>query len=312
MMRVKSVRHGAADRRVRPVPCRPATRRRERRCRCRGRARGRPARTGSSRSRTSSRSCGCSASRCSCGCCSAGTNRVGGRRPARRARAPPTGSTATSPATSTRSPTSARSSTRWPTACCSSSASAASSSPAAPRSGSHRRAGPRGRGRRRHRGARPPLGARRIDVTWFGKAGTFGLMFAFPLFLAGSQRPCRCADFAGGWPGCCGIPGLVLLATTRRCSTCRSAAGPRARAAADRRHRPTATDRRGPRRRRQRRTVGTGDRSAGVGSTGPRRRRTEHGGRDEGRDHGRRRGHPAAAAHLQRPEAACCRWSTGR
>ena len=27
-------------------------------------------------------------------------------------------------------------------------------------------------------------GARRIDVTWFGKAGTFGLMVAFPLFLA--------------------------------------------------------------------------------------------------------------------------------
>ena len=30
------------------------------------------------------------------------------------------------------------------------------------------------------------LGAKRIDVTWFGKAGTFGLMFAFPLFLWGS------------------------------------------------------------------------------------------------------------------------------
>ena len=31
------------------------------------------------------------------------------------------------------------------------------------------------------------MGAKRIDVTWFGKAGTFGLMFAFPLFLAGSS-----------------------------------------------------------------------------------------------------------------------------
>jgi cardiolipin synthase len=31
------------------------------------------------------------------------------------------------------------------------------------------------------------LGAKRIDVTWFGKAGTFGLMVAFPLFLAGSS-----------------------------------------------------------------------------------------------------------------------------
>ena len=27
------------------------------------------------------------------------------------------------------------------------------------------------------------LGARRIDVTWVGKAATFGLMFAFPGFL---------------------------------------------------------------------------------------------------------------------------------
>jgi len=27
------------------------------------------------------------------------------------------------------------------------------------------------------------LGARRIDVTWYGKAGTFGLMFAAPFFL---------------------------------------------------------------------------------------------------------------------------------
>ena len=30
------------------------------------------------------------------------------------------------------------------------------------------------------------LGARRIDVTWFGKAGTFSLMFAFPAFVWGS------------------------------------------------------------------------------------------------------------------------------
>ncbi len=31
------------------------------------------------------------------------------------------------------------------------------------------------------------LGAARIDVTWFGKAGTFCLMFAFPMFLVGSS-----------------------------------------------------------------------------------------------------------------------------
>lgn len=53
------------------------------------------------------------------------------------------------------------------------------------------------------------LGAARIDVTWFGKAGTFGLMFAFPLFLLGSSSWSG-ADAAWflGW--CCAIPGLIL------------------------------------------------------------------------------------------------------
>ena len=32
------------------------------------------------------------------------------------------------------------------------------------------------------------LGARRIDVTFLGKAGTFGLMWCFPLFLWGTRR----------------------------------------------------------------------------------------------------------------------------
>jgi cardiolipin synthase len=32
------------------------------------------------------------------------------------------------------------------------------------------------------------LGARRMDVTWFGKAGTFGMMMAFPSFLAAADR----------------------------------------------------------------------------------------------------------------------------
>lgn len=31
------------------------------------------------------------------------------------------------------------------------------------------------------------LGARKIDVTWWGKTGTFMLMFAFPFFLAGNS-----------------------------------------------------------------------------------------------------------------------------
>ncbi len=32
------------------------------------------------------------------------------------------------------------------------------------------------------------LGAKRMDVTWWGKAGTFGIMVAFPAFLAASDQ----------------------------------------------------------------------------------------------------------------------------
>ena len=53
------------------------------------------------------------------------------------------------------------------------------------------------------------LGARRIDVTWFGKAGTFGLMLAFPLFLA-SASTAGWADLAGVLAWVAGIPGLLL------------------------------------------------------------------------------------------------------
>jgi cardiolipin synthase len=53
------------------------------------------------------------------------------------------------------------------------------------------------------------LGARRIDVTWVGKAGTFGLMFAFPLFLA-SHADVSWADTARVLAWICVIPGLVL------------------------------------------------------------------------------------------------------
>ncbi|MFP3899857.1 MAG: CDP-alcohol phosphatidyltransferase family protein [Acidimicrobiia bacterium] len=53
------------------------------------------------------------------------------------------------------------------------------------------------------------LGARRIDVTWFGKAGTFLLMFAFPLFLAGNSD-LSWADIGGVLAWVTGIPGLVL------------------------------------------------------------------------------------------------------
>jgi cardiolipin synthase len=53
------------------------------------------------------------------------------------------------------------------------------------------------------------LGAARIDVTWFGKAGTFGLMLAFPLFLAGeSTFGWRDTAHALAWVAV--VPGLVL------------------------------------------------------------------------------------------------------
>jgi cardiolipin synthase (CMP-forming) len=53
------------------------------------------------------------------------------------------------------------------------------------------------------------LGARRIDVTWYGKAGTFALMCAFPFFLASeSTVGTRDAFEVGAWIA--GIPGLAL------------------------------------------------------------------------------------------------------
>ena len=53
------------------------------------------------------------------------------------------------------------------------------------------------------------LGASRIDVTWVGKAGTFGMMFAFPLFL-GSHSTVSYADLLGVLAWVAAIPGLVL------------------------------------------------------------------------------------------------------
>lgn len=53
------------------------------------------------------------------------------------------------------------------------------------------------------------LGARRIDVTWWGKAGTFGLMFAFPLFVAGHGEALWPELFTAlAW--ICAIPGLIF------------------------------------------------------------------------------------------------------
>mgnify|MGYP000972518602 CR=1 FL=1 len=51
------------------------------------------------------------------------------------------------------------------------------------------------------------LGARRIDVTWWGKAGTFGLMMAFPFFLA-AESTMSWAPIAGVLAWVTAIPGL--------------------------------------------------------------------------------------------------------
>jgi cardiolipin synthase len=50
------------------------------------------------------------------------------------------------------------------------------------------------------------MGARRIDVTWFGKAGTFGLLMAFPLFLAHESS----LRWWQGFAWLTGIPGLAF------------------------------------------------------------------------------------------------------
>ena len=52
------------------------------------------------------------------------------------------------------------------------------------------------------------FGARRIDVTWMGKAATFGLMFAFPGFLwASTSWPLQSTFEVLAW--ICAIPALL-------------------------------------------------------------------------------------------------------
>ena len=53
------------------------------------------------------------------------------------------------------------------------------------------------------------LGARRIDVQWVGKAGTFALMFAYPFFLL-SHAGTSVDDAARAAAWFCAIPGLIL------------------------------------------------------------------------------------------------------
>lgn len=54
------------------------------------------------------------------------------------------------------------------------------------------------------------LRAKRIDVTWFGKAGTFGLMCAFPLFLLGHAASFSLHRTAEDLAWVAAVPGLVL------------------------------------------------------------------------------------------------------
>jgi cardiolipin synthase len=53
------------------------------------------------------------------------------------------------------------------------------------------------------------MGARRIDVQWVGKAGTFALMFAYPLFLL-SHAGTSVSDTARTVAWLCALPGLAL------------------------------------------------------------------------------------------------------
>jgi cardiolipin synthase len=53
-------------------------------------------------------------------------------------------------------------------------------------------------------------GVRRIDVTWWGKAGTFALMFAFPFFLASHAPDLWWHDAARVLAWCFALPGLAL------------------------------------------------------------------------------------------------------
>ena len=142
---------------------------------------------------------------------------VRARQPGRRRRgcsagsAPPTGSTATSPAGSARSASSARSSTRPSTGCCSSSPSSRSSSTTRRRSGSASPCSPASCSS----AARSP--SPRCSSGWpastsrcWGKLATFLLMFAIPGFMLGSSDFPGTPASSGGVAGSLGIPGLVL------------------------------------------------------------------------------------------------------
>ena len=53
------------------------------------------------------------------------------------------------------------------------------------------------------------FGVRRLDVTWWGKTGTFALLWSVPCFLAGESTISGAGAFtAGAWTF--GLPGLVI------------------------------------------------------------------------------------------------------
>jgi cardiolipin synthase len=54
------------------------------------------------------------------------------------------------------------------------------------------------------------FGMKRFDVSWWGKAGTFGLMIAFPMFLFGSAGDTIANDVCWIAGYLSGIPALVL------------------------------------------------------------------------------------------------------
>jgi len=53
------------------------------------------------------------------------------------------------------------------------------------------------------------LGARRIDVLWWGKTGTFAMLFAVPSFLAG-ESTISISDFFAVFAYVTGVPGLII------------------------------------------------------------------------------------------------------
>jgi cardiolipin synthase len=53
------------------------------------------------------------------------------------------------------------------------------------------------------------IGARRIDVLWWGKTGTFAMLFAVPCFLAG-ESTISISSFFAVLAYISGIPGLLI------------------------------------------------------------------------------------------------------